>query len=147
VAVSALDRRALRHGAAVALVLALPFAIGAAAVNGNDESSPWVAVLWLAALGGFVLGAGIAAWVQATGYPISHGIVCAAGTYLAAQGAFTVVRLVRGEQVSWLGLFFTLTMVTIAGMVGGAIGGALRRRGIVPGALHDARPQREGGSR
>lgn len=135
---NALDRRALGRGAAVALVFAVPFAIGAAVLNGSDESSPWVAVLWLAALGGFVLGAGIAAWVQQTGYPISHGIVCAAGTYLAAQGVFTVVRLVRGETVSWLGLFFTFTMVTIAGLVGGAIGGAMRRRGILPGMLQGA---------
>lgn len=145
---SALDRRALRHGAAVALVLALPFAIAAAVVNSNDESSPWVAVLWLAALGGFVLGSGIAGWVQTTGYPISHGSVCAAGTYLAAQGLFTIVRLARGEEVSWLGLFFTFTMVTIAGMVGGAIGGAMRRRGILPGTLA-AKPEDAagGGSR
>lgn len=123
----------------VSLLFAVPFAIGAAVVNSNDDKSPWTAILWMAALAGFLLGAGIAAWVQATGYPIIHGIFCASGTYLATQTVLTVIRLVRGESVSWLGIFFTFTMVMFAGLVGGALGGAMRKRGLVPGAMAAAR--------
>ncbi len=123
----------------VSLLFAVPFAIGAAVVNSNDDKSPWTAILWMAALAGFLLGAGIAAWVQATGYPIIHGMFCASGTYLATQTVLTVIRLVRGESVSWLGIFFTFTMVMFAGLVGGALGGAMRKRGLVPGAMAAAR--------
>ena len=136
---SALDRKALLQGAVVSLLFAVPFAIGAAIVNDRDDKSPWTAILWLAALAGFLLGAGIAAWVQTTGYPIVHGMFCAGGTYLATQTLLTVIRLVRGESVSWIAIFFTFTMVMFAGLIGGALGGAMRKRGLVPGAMAAAR--------
>ncbi|MEI7548342.1 MAG: hypothetical protein WCK21_09835, partial [Actinomycetota bacterium] len=69
---NALDRKALRQGALVALVWAVPFAIGSALVAAHDKHSPWGAVLWLGAVGGFTLGAGVAAWVQEKGYPLMH---------------------------------------------------------------------------
>lgn len=136
---SALDRRALGQGASVALLFAVPFSIGASLLNAHDDKSPWVGVLWLGALAGFTLGAAIAAWAQTTGYPMVHGMFAAGGTYLAAQGVFTIIRLARGASVSWLGLFFTFTTVMLAGVIGGAIGSALRKRGIVPGALAAAK--------
>jgi hypothetical protein len=61
-----------------------------------------------------------------------HGMVCAAGTYLAAQAVFVVVKLLRGGDVSWLGVFFNLTAVLFAGLVGGGLGSILRKRGLVP---------------
>lgn len=132
-AVTMLDRKALREGALVSLVFAVPFAIGSALMSAHDSHSPWTAVLWLGALAGFTLGAGVAAWVQQHGYPLVHGLVCAGGTYLAVQGTFTVIRLVRGASVSWLGIFFTFTTVIFAGLVGGGLGSVLRKRGLVPG--------------
>jgi len=117
----------------VSLVFAVPFALGSWLVNSHDDTSPWAAVLWLGALGGFTLGAGIAAWVQEKGYPLVHGLFCAGGTYLAVQGTFTVIRLVRGESVSWLGIFFTFTTVMFVGVIGGGLGSILRKRGLVPG--------------
>ena len=136
---SALDRRALRQGASVSLLFAVPFSIGASLLNASDDKSPWVAVLWLGAVGGFTLGAAITAWVQSTGYPMVHGIFCAGGTYLAAQGVLSIIRLARGASVSWLGIFFTFTVVVFAGVIGGAIGGAMRKRGLVPGAMASAK--------
>lgn len=130
---NALDRKALRQGALVALVWAVPFAIGSALVAAHDKHSPWGAVLWLGAVGGFTLGAGVAAWVQEKGYPLMHGLVCAGGTYLVVQGTFTCIRLARGSHVSWLGIFFTFTTVVFAGIVGGGLGSALRKRGLLPG--------------
>jgi hypothetical protein len=103
VAVSTIDRSALQQGAWVSLVFAVPFSIGSRWVADHDPGSPWASVLWLAALGGFTLGAGIAAWVQRTGFPLLHGLVCAGGTYLAAQAVFIVLKLFRGGTISWLG--------------------------------------------
>lgn len=140
-AVSAIDRKALRQGAFVALIWAGPFAVGSALVAANDKHSPWTAVLWLGALFGFTLGAGVASWVQEKGYPFIHGLFCAGGTYLLVQGTFTVIRLVRGASVSWLGIFFTFSTVLFAGTIGGALGSALRKRGLVPGMRGTARQQ------
>ena len=42
---------------------------------------------------GFLVGAGCAAWVQRVGFPLSHGLVTAGGTYAAAQAVFITVRL------------------------------------------------------
>lgn len=129
---STLDRSALQQGAWVALVFAVPFSIGSRLMADHDPGSPWTSVLWLAALAGFTLGAGIAAWTQRTGYPLLHGLVCAGGTYLAAQSVFVVVKLLRGGTVSWIGVFFTFTVVLTAGLVGGGLGSALRKRGLMP---------------
>jgi hypothetical protein len=129
-----LDRSALRQGAGVSLVFAVPFSVGSRLLADHDANSPWVSVLWLAALGGFALGAGIAAWVQRTGFPLLHGLVCAGGTYIAAQAVFIVAKLLRSGSVSWLAVFFTFSIVLTAGLVGGGLGSALRKRGFVPTA-------------
>jgi len=131
-----LDRTALKQGGSVALVFAVPFAIGSRLVADSQPDdgpgSPWTAVLFLAALAGFVLGGGIAAWVQRTGFPLVHGMVCAGGTYLIAQGLFIAIKLFRGGSVSWIGAFFTFSLVLSAGLVGGGLGSLLRKRGILP---------------
>lgn len=131
-AVSTLDRDALRQGGSVALVFAVPFSIAARLVADQSPGSAWASLLWLAALGGFALGAGIAAWVQRRGLPLLHGMVCAGGTYLAAQVVFVVIKLLRGGDVRWLGIFFTFSAVLFAGMIGGVLGSALTKRGLTP---------------
>ncbi len=127
------DRQALRQGGSVALVFAVPFSILARIVADNSPGSPWASVLWLAALGGFTLGAGVAAWTQTRGLPLVHGMACAGGTFLAAQAVFIVIKLLRGGDVRWLGVFFTFTAVLFAGLVGGGLGSLLRKRGLLPG--------------
>jgi hypothetical protein len=129
---SSLDRTALRQGASVALVFAVPFSIGARLVADGTEDNPWALLLSLLALAGFTLGAGIAAWVQNRRLPLLHGMLCAGGTYLAAQAVFVVVKLIRGGEVNWLGVFFTFTAVLFAGLVGGGLGSVMRKRGILP---------------
>ncbi len=126
------DREAIRAGALVALVFAVPFSIaGRWAADSRDDST---LAVWLniGALLGFVLGAGCAAWVQRTGTPLSHGIVTAVGTYLAAQAVFVTIRLLRGLDVRWFALMFNLTAVLAAGLIGGLLGQALRARGVLP---------------
>jgi hypothetical protein len=127
------DWDAIRAGAGVALVFAVPFSIGARWAA--DRSDPGALPIWLSlgAVLGFVLGAGCAAWVQRTGYPLAHGIVTAVGTYIVAQACFALVRLLRGDDVRWFAVMFNLTVVVGAGLVGGLLGQALRNRNVLPG--------------
>lgn len=127
-----LDWNALRAGGSVALVFAIPFSIAARIVAEGDGSEGIASLLSLAALVGFVLGAGVAAWAQQLQLPLKHGIICALGTYVAAQTVFIIIRALRGNEVRWLAALFNLTAVAVAGLLGGALGGALQRRGILP---------------
>lgn len=127
-----LDRAALRQGAAVALVFAVPFSLLARWAADADEPGALAALLSLLALGGFILGAGVAAWLQRTGYPLVHGLISAGGTYLLAQAVFVTVKLARNGDVNWLGVIFNLTMTLFAGLIGSGLGSMLQRRGVVP---------------
>ncbi|MEO6124582.1 MAG: TIGR04086 family membrane protein [Ilumatobacteraceae bacterium] len=124
------DVAALRAGASVALVFAAPFLIAARVID--DPDSALNLPLVLAAILGFVLGAGVAAWRQQRGTPLSHGIVTAGGTFVVVQGVFVIVNLIRGADVHWLNIFFNLTSAVFAGMIGGMLGLNLTKRGIEP---------------
>ncbi len=126
------DREAIRSGGLVALLFAVPFSVAARWAADSRDDSGLAIWLTLGAVAGFTLGAGCAAWLQRTGTPISHGLVTAIGTYLLAQALFVVVRLGRGEDVRWFALLFNLTVVMAAGLLGGLLGQALRRRGALP---------------
>ncbi|MBI4882659.1 MAG: hypothetical protein HY826_01240 [Actinobacteria bacterium] len=138
-----IDHAALRQGGAIALVIGAPCAVASSVLAGgkNDNNSPLVALLWLGAVAGFVVGAGVAAWLQRRAMPLVHGMICAGGTYLAVQLVFSVVRLARGRDVSWLGLFFTFTVVLFAGLVGGGLGGLLQKKGFAPRTRGAAQPR------
>ena len=86
---------------------------------------------------GFVLGGGCAAWVQRRGTPMSHGVLTTIVAYLGAQSVFIVIRLLRGDSVNWFGVFFTLSLVTLAGLFGGILGSQLQARGFVPSSQRD----------
>ena len=126
------DPDALKAGAAVSLVFAVPFSVAArwAADSGDDDGL--ALLLSLGALLGFVLGAGCAAWVQRVGFPLAHGLVTAIATYVAAQAVFIAVKLARGGDVNWFAALFTLSAVSGAGLVGGMLGKRLRARGFRP---------------
>ena len=128
------DWDAIRAGALVALVFAVPFSVAARWAADSRDDSTLAVLLSLGAVGGFVLGAGCAAWVQRVDTPLSHGIVTAVGTYLAAQTVFAVIRVARGDDVRWFAIMFNLTVVLVAGLVGGLLGQQLRSRGILPGS-------------
>ena len=135
------DVDALRAGASVALVFAVPFSIGARwAAESRDDS---LLAFWLSvgAVIGFVLGAGCAAWVQRLDLPLTHGLVTAIGTYAAAQSVFILIRLLRGSDVNWIAALFNLSVVAGAGLIGGWLGGRLRAKGFRPSgaASHESR--------
>lgn len=130
---SRFDLDALRAGGAVALVFAIPFAVAARVVAESGDGNDGAAVaLSLGALCGFVLGGGVAAWRQRLQAPLSHGVVAAVATYVAAQVVFIAVRLVMGDDVRWMAALFTLTTTSVAGLAGGYLGQALLRRGVAP---------------
>ncbi len=117
-----LDRQALLQGGLVSLFFAVPFSIAA----------QWITALVLLAMVGFVVGAGVAAWVQRTGYPLLHGIVCAGLTYAVTQAVFVTVKLARGGDVNWFGVIVNFSVTLLAGVIGGGLGNALQKRGITP---------------
>lgn len=124
------DLDALRAGAGVSLVFAVPLTVIAAIIG--TGSSGVNAVFFFGAILGFVLGAGCAAWMQERGTPISHGMVAAAGIYLAVQAVLVATRLITGRDVNWFGVFFTLSLVLVAGAFGGVLGQRLQDKGFVP---------------
>jgi len=131
------DVPALKAGGMVALVFAVPFSIGSRWAADRDDST-LAMFLVLGAVVGFVLGAGCAAWVQRVGFPLSHGIVTAVGTYVIAQAVFVTIRLVRGSEVRWFALLFNLSVTIGAGLVGGVLGERMRAKGFRPSSMQDA---------
>lgn len=142
-----LDKQALRAGASVALVFAVPFSIAARWVADSDGGSEALAAwLSLAALAGFVLGAGVAAWVQQRRLPLMHGIICAVGTYVAAQAVFILIRLLMGRDVRWFAAIFNLTAVMVAGAMGGGLGAMMHKRGLRPRSVAAGSARSDDGS-
>ncbi len=124
------DIDALRAGASVCATLAVPFRVLAAVVD--SESGSLNALFFVLFVGFFVVGSGCAAWVQRTGTPLSHALVTALGTYVLVEIVFIVVRLARGTEVPWFSLFFTLSVISAAGVLGGFLGSRLQAHGVVP---------------
>jgi hypothetical protein len=137
--VSALDRwdlPAVRAGIGVCLLLAVPLTLVAAFVDSDDNGLN--ALFFFGAMAGFVLGAGCAAWLQTHRTPLSHGMVTAMVAYLGAQAVFITIRLAGGNSVNWFGVFFTLSLVMLAGLFGGLLGSLLQARGITPSSRRGA---------
>ena len=126
------DGDALRDGAGVAVVAAVPFAVLGRIALSEDWSDTVVIVCNLAMIGGLFLGAGVTAWRQRVGTPLSHGIVVALVAYLLIQTVLVVMRLVRGADVDVAAIFFNTAFALGAGLLGGLVGQLLLSRGIVP---------------
>jgi hypothetical protein len=130
------DRDAIRAGGMVALVFAVPLSVAARLIAGDETpeggKATLVVLLSLGAALGFLLGAGVAAWHQRCGTPLSHGIVTAAVTYTAPQAVLIVVKLARGGDVRWTGVTFNLTVMITMGVLGGLLGSSMRKHGARP---------------
>ena len=127
-----IDWAAIRAGAGVCLVFAIPFSLGARWAADSRDDGGLAILLTLGALAGFVLGSGVAAWVQRVGYPLVHGLVTASATYLGAQAVFIILRLLTGREVHWYAALFNVTPVLFAGVIGGLLGQMLQRNGFTP---------------
>lgn len=124
------DTAAIRAGIGVCLILAIPLTLIAAFVD--SDSSGLNAFFFFGATFGFVLGGGCAAWIQQRGTPMSHAVLTTIIAYVGAQAIFVTIRLVGGNTVNWFGIFFTLSLVILAGIIGGVLGSQLQARGFVP---------------
>ena len=122
------DTEAIKSGATVALVFAVPFSITARVFSDSGIA----VILSLCAAIGFLLGAAVAAWHQQRRTPLSHAIVTAALSYIIPQTIFIIVKLARGGEVRWLGVFFNLTVTLTVGVIGGFIGSAMQKTGAAP---------------
>lgn len=122
------DRSAIRAGASVALVFAVPFSIAARLVSGSDLAVVFVLLATL----GFLLGASVSAWHQNKGTPLSHAMVTATGSYCIPQAVFILVKLVRHSEVHWSGVVLNLLVTTSVGAIGGLLGSSLQTRGVHP---------------
>jgi len=131
------DVAAVRAGIGVCLILAIPLTLIAAFVD--SDSSGLNAFFFFGAMFGFVLGGGCAAWVQDRGTPLSHGVATTIVAYVGAQSVFVVIRLLLGDTVNWFGVFFTLSLVILAGIAGGILGSQLQARGFQPSSQRSNR--------
>lgn len=129
-----LDARAVARGAAVALAVAVPVQVLAAAVTDDDSRSGWTPLLVLLIVGGLVAGAAVAARCQDRGTPLTHGIVTALGAYVSVQLVLALAKLLRDEDIRWGRIVTSLTLSLVAGIAGGMIGAAARRRATTPRA-------------
>jgi hypothetical protein len=124
------DLDALRAGGQVCLALAIPFRLVAAVVD--SDSSGLNFLFFVLFLSFFVIGAGCAAWVQRVGTPMSHAMVTAMGTFALAEAVFILYRLVVGTSIPWLGIFLTMSFVSVAAIIGGFLGSRLQAQGLRP---------------
>ena len=126
------DGQAIREGASVAVLFAVPFTIIARLAFDDNDKSGWASVLGLASFLGFVLGAGVAAWRQQRGAPLSHGVMTAIGVFVVVQIIFAVVRLAGGNSLNVGKIIVSFSLTALAGLLGGLVGGFLQRQGMAP---------------
>lgn len=126
------DLTAIREGGSFAAMVVVPLTIIARVAFDADDASGWAAVIALASFFAFVIGAGVAAWRQQRGTPLSHGIVTAVGVFVIVQFAFSLVRLVQGDGIRFGRIVVSLALTLGAGLLGGFLGSFLQRRGVTP---------------
>jgi hypothetical protein len=126
------DFTAIRAGGILALLFAVPLWFAASWAATSRDSPGLALVFSLGALVAFMFGAACAAWIQRLRLPLAHGLVTAIGTYLAVQAVVSVYRIVRGDTINLLNVFFFVTLAALAGLLGGLLGQRLRSVGFVP---------------
>jgi hypothetical protein len=125
------DPPAIWAGALVALVIEVPAWIATSWALGA-ENWTLTAVFSMLQFLAFVLGGACAAWVQRLSLPLAHALVTAVGTYLALQVVISIIRIASGSGINIMNIVFFTTLALVAGAIGGALGSAMRRRGLVP---------------
>lgn len=127
------DRDALRAGASVTLLFAVPPTLIARFVlDNNDDASGWAPLLSLIAVLGFVLGSGVAAWRQQSQRPMTHAVIAGAGVFVAAQAVFLILRIATGGDVRVMRILTSFSLALVASVIGGLLGNFLQKNGIRP---------------
>lgn len=130
---SRLDRLALRQGASVTFVFAVPPTLIARFVlDTADSPGAWAPFLSLVALFGFILGAGVASWRTTTGQPMAHAFLAGSGVFVVAQLAFLLIRLAAGGEIRVGRILVAFSLSLVASFIGGWLGIGLRKSGATP---------------
>jgi len=119
-----LDPRALREGGLVAAVVAVPAGVVGRVLSDRPDQPDWLWVLVVVVLAGLVAGAAVAASRQDRGFPLTHGVVTAVGVFVAVQTVGILIRLLRGDSISWSRVTSSLLLSLMAGVAGGLLGSA-----------------------
>lgn len=126
------DLVAIRRGAGVAAMFAVPIQVIARLAVDEDRRSGWTSIIALAVLAALVLGSGVAAWHQQRNTPLSHGVLTAAAVYIVLQFVFSIVKVIQGDSIAWGRIIVSLGLSLVAGVCGGLLGSTLLRRGMEP---------------
>ena len=128
-----LDVQALREGASVTLLFAVPPTLVARFVldNGNDASG-WAPLMSIIAVFGFVLGSGVAAWRQNARRPMTHATLAGAGVFIVAQSLFLLIRVATNGDVRVMRILTSFSLSLVASVIGGLLGNFLQKNGIRP---------------
>jgi predicted permease len=115
-------------GALWCLVIAVPAAIvtSVLAEDGSTDQSNWVFLALLAIVIAYLLG-GAQAGMRALDTPFLNGAAAAFAAFAIVQTVGTVARLVRGDDVSIIGIIFNGLLAASFGTVGAWFG--IRRAG------------------
>ena len=124
------DRAALRDGVSVAALGAVPFGVVAQLIGSDGASGSAGALLVTAVVLSLVFGAGVAAWRQTVGRPLTHALVTALVTFAVVQAVGIVRRLVVGDPVHWSRIVSSAVVSLAAGLVGGMLGIFLTSQGM-----------------
>ncbi len=112
--------QALWRGAVTALVVVLPLAVinNVVVADGQEPGSPLVLLLF----GLILLGGAAGGWAVVRLSPsarLVHAASASALAYVIAQGLGVVLRLARGDELSWVGYPFLALLMATCGMLGG----------------------------
>ena len=124
------DMTAIREGGSVIAMIAVPAAIITRLVFNEDKPSTTATLVAVLTLLMFVIGAGVAAWRQERGTPLSHGIVTAVGVFVVIQFVFGIIRVLSGHPLNFGRIMVSFTLTAFAGLIGGFLGSFLQSRGI-----------------
>ena len=112
--------QAMWRGTITALVVVLPVAVlnNVVVGGGEDPGSPLVLLLFALILLGGAAGGWAVIRLSSTAR-LPHAAGAAALAYVIAQTLGVVLRLLRGDDLSWVGYPFLALLMATCGMLGG----------------------------
>lgn len=112
--------QAMWRGTITALVVVLPVAVlnNVVVSGGEDPGSPLVLLLFALILLGGAAGGWAVIRLSSTAR-LPHAAGAAALAYVIAQSLGVVLRLLRGDALSWVGYPFLALLMATCGMLGG----------------------------
>jgi putative membrane protein (TIGR04086 family) len=128
-----LNRSAVLIGAVSCLVIAVPAAVvtSVLADDGSTDQSNWVFLALLAIVAAYLLG-GAQAGARALDAPFLNGAAAGFAAFAVVQTVGVVLRLVRGDDISLIGIIFNGLLAASFGTVGAWFGARRAARSATP---------------